>query len=107
MKLSALENKVLTELVEQFRARFGATEVFLYGSAARNQMDEASDVDLFVVLPKVDWRVEKEIISLCFDAELECGRVFSAMCCSVNDLYNSPLSESPLVVNVRKQGLAL
>jgi predicted nucleotidyltransferase len=107
MKLSKSENQALTELSRVFRDRFGAKEVRLYGSAARGQMDAGSDIDIFLVLPKVDWQIEKEIIKLCFDAELECGRVFSAVCYSIDDIQNGPLKESPLVLNVRKQGRRL
>lgn len=107
MKLSELENQSLAKLAKAFREQFGAEEVLLYGSAARGEMDEASDIDIFVVLPKVDWQIEKEIIKLCFDAELKCGRVFSAICYSFDDVRNSPMSESPLVLNVRKQGQIL
>ena len=107
MKLSALENQSLTELAKAFREQFGAKEVLLYGSAARSEMDEASDIDIFIVLPKVNWQIEKEIIKLCFDAELKCGRVFSAICYSIDDIRNGPLSESPLVLNVRKRGQVL
>lgn len=104
MKLSKSENQVLNELSRVFRERFGAVEVCLYGSAARGQMDEGSDIDIFLVLPKVNWQIEKEIIKLCFDAELKCGRVFSAVCYSIDDIQNSPLKESPLVLNIREQG---
>ncbi len=107
MKLSNSENRVLTELSKAFREQFGAVEVRLYGSAARGEMDVASDIDIFLVLPKVNWQTEKEIIKLCFDAELECGRVFSTVCYSVDCLQDGPLSESPLVLNVRKQGQRL
>ena len=107
MKLSKSESQVLTELSKVFREQFGASEVCLYGSAARGQMDADSDIDIFLVLPKVDWHIEKEIIKLCFDAELECGRVFSVVCYSMDDIENSPLKESPLVLSVRKQGRRL
>ena len=107
MKLSEAENQALIELSGLFREQFGAKEVCLYGSAARDEMDEASDIDIFLVLPEVNWQIEKDVIKLCFDAELQCGRVFSAICYSVDDIQNSPLKESPLVLNVRKQGRCL
>ena len=107
MKLSKSENQALVELSRVFREQFGAEEVCLYGSAARGQMDAGSDIDIFMVLPKVNWQIEKEIIKHCFDAELECGRVFSAVCYSIDDLQEGPLKESPLVLNVRKQGRRL
>lgn len=107
MKLSKLENQALIELSRVFREQFGAKEVRLYGSAARDEMDEDSDIDIFLVLPEINWQIEKDIIKLCFDAELRYGRVFSAVCYSVDDIQNSPLKESPLVLNVRKQGRLL
>ena len=107
MNLSEIENQALLELSKAFRDRFNAKEVCLYGSAARGEMDEASDIDLFLVLPNVNWQIEKEVIKLCFDAELKYGRVFSAVCYSVDDIENSPLKESPLVLNVRRQGRIL
>ena len=103
MNLSVSENQGLKELSKAFRHRFGAKEVLLYGSAVRGKMDEGSDIDLFIVLPEVNWQIEKGIIKLCFDAELRYGRVFSAVCYSIDDIQNSPLKESPLVLNVRKQ----
>ena len=107
MNLSEIENQALIELSRAFREQFDAKEVRLYGSAARGEMDEASDIDIFLVLPEVNWEIEKEVIKICFDAELKYGRVFSAICYSVDDIENSPLKESPLVLNVRKQGRLL
>lgn len=104
MRLSELEKQCISDLAAAFRERFGAEDVRVYGSAARGQMDPASDIDLFIVLPKLDWHIEKEIIRLCFDAELKCGRVFSAVCYTSDDLRNSPISESPLVLNVKREG---
>ena len=80
MNLSEIENQALLDLSKAFRDRFNAKEVRLYGSAARGEMDEASDIDLFLVLPNVNWKIEKDVIKLCFDAELKYGRVFSAVC---------------------------
>jgi len=73
----------------------------------REELDEGSDIDMLVVLPEVNWEIEKDIIQNCFAAELECGRVFSAACYSVNELEHSPLRVSPLILNARKEGQAL
>ncbi|MBN1942447.1 MAG: nucleotidyltransferase domain-containing protein [Phycisphaerae bacterium] len=107
MKLTKTERDGLAELSVILHERFGATEVLLYGSAARGQMDVDSDIDLLVVLPELNWDMEKEIIGLCFDMELEYGRVFSAVCFSENDLQETPLKESPLLKHARQQGQSL
>ena len=107
MKLSSKEKNALDKLARTFRERFRAKEIVLYGSAARDQLDKDSDIDLLIVLPEVNWQIEKDVIQHCFDAELECGRVFSAVCFSIDELENSPLRCSPFVLNIHKDGKSL
>lgn len=107
MKLSSEERDALSSVARTLRSRFGAKEVILYGSAARGQLDEESDIDLLVVLPECDWEMQKEIIGICFDAELQCGRVLSAVCYTTQEMEHSPLRSSPLVLAARRQGQAL
>lgn len=107
MELTREEWEALSRVVQTLRDRFGATEVVLYGSAARGQMDEESDIDLLVVLPRVDWEMQKEIIAVCFDAGLQCGRVISPNCYTKEELEDSPLRSSPLVLTARREGQPL
>ncbi len=107
MELSSEEREVLSRVARILRTRFGAEEVILYGSAARGQLDEESDIDLLVVLPKLDWEMQKEIIGVCFDAELECGRVISAVCYTADEMEHGPLRSSPLVLTARRKGQVL
>lgn len=107
MRLSESEKRILADLVETLRSEFGALEIVLYGSAARDDLEEGSDIDLLVVLPEVDWKVEQRVSGCCFDAELKCGRVISTACLSHAELTESPLRVSPFVLNVRREGIRL
>jgi predicted nucleotidyltransferase len=107
MELTAEEHDVLSKVTQTLRGRFGATEVILYGSAARGQLDEESDIDLLVVLPRVDWETQKEVIAVCFDAGLQCDRVISATCYTIDEMEHSPLRSSPLVLTARREGTPL
>ena len=107
MQLSESEKEVLAEVVEALRADFGALEVVLYGSAARDDLEEGSDIDLLVVLPEVDWEIEQQISDCCFDAGLKCGRVISTVCFGRDEIGESPLRVSPFVLNVRREGIRL
>lgn len=104
MDLSREEREALTRVVQTLRDRFGVTEVILYGSAARGQLDEESDIDLLVVLPRLDWEIQKEIIGVCFEAGLQCGRVISPNCYTKEELEHSALRSSPLVLTARREG---
>ncbi len=107
MQLTSTEQRILKELVDTFRRQFGASEVLLYGSAARGDLEEGSDIDLLVVLPEVNWEIEKRLIDYCFEAELKCGRVISTVWFSRDELAHSPLRVSPLVLSARKEGIPL
>lgn len=107
MELNIEERKALSKVVRTLRTRFGAVEVILYGSAARGSLDEESDIDLLVVLPTLDWETQKDIIAVCFEAELECGRVISAICYTTDEIEHGPLRSSPLVMTARREGHAL
>jgi len=104
--LNPKETEMLATLVGRLRA-MGATEVLLYGSAARQELEVGSDIDLLVVFPAVTWELEKRIGELCFEAGLECERVFSTLCFSADEIERSPLRFSPVVLNARREGVAL
>jgi predicted nucleotidyltransferase len=104
--MNAKEKEMLAMLVGRLRA-MGATEVVLYGSAARQELEAGSDVDLLVVFPAVTWELEKRVGELCFEAGLECDRVFSTLCFSVDEIERGPLRFSPVVLNARREGIAL
>ena len=107
MVLSEAEKQQLVALAAGLRAEFGATDVLLYGSAARGELEVGSDIDLLVVLPELDWEIEKRVIDRCFELELRLGRVVPAACFSKDELTGTPLRVSPFVLNARKDGVAL
>ena len=107
MQLTEAERRVLDEVVRALRRDFGASEILLYGSAARGELEPGSDIDLLVVLPQLDWEIEKEVVDLCFRAELNCDRIISTVCFSQAELTDGPLRASPMILNARKEGVPL
>ena len=107
MRLTKDEQARLKKLVRRLRDEAGAKEIYLYGSAARGELEEGSDIDLLIVLPEVTWEIEKRISGLCFEAEIEAGRVFSAICFSEHELLETPLRASPIVLAAKREGIAL
>jgi predicted nucleotidyltransferase len=107
MHLTPRERDLLTGFVRRLKTEFRAEEVVLYGSAVRGDMDPESDIDLFVVLPDVNWDVEKRIGDAAFDAGLEIGRVISTACFGKTDIADTPMRSSPFVLNVGREGVSL
>jgi len=107
MTLTKHERVVLQKLVYKLKSDLAAKQVILYGSAVHDALDEESDIDLLVVLPFVDWEVEKRVGGLAFEAGLEIDRVISTLCFSEEDMLQSFRQSSPLLHNIRREGVAL
>ena len=105
MELTNHERKILAGVVARLKTDFGAERVFLFGSAARGSMDRESDIDLMAIMPVADWDTKKRVCDLCFDAELDIGRIISVRCMGKEMIENGPLRGSPLVRNVQREGV--
>ncbi len=107
MKLNDKEYKIVKKLASNFKKKFGAEEVLLYGSLARGDGDKYSDIDLFLVLPDLDLKKENAIREFCYIGEEKCNRLISAICFTTHELNNSPLRFSPMVLNARREGMPI
>ena len=78
------ERRALAELVDRLRRRYGddLLRVVLFGSKARGDFDEESDLDVLIVasIPETDYRQHRRTISEdAYDIELNYGVVFSLL----------------------------
>ena len=96
-------------LAKQFRKDLAASlgkpvRVILFGSEARGEGTQFSDIDLFVILPNL----EKETLDIALDAAweigFEAGRVISVIPAVESELER--LSASPFFQAVQREGIA-
>ncbi len=103
-KLKYLVGRVKEELVRRYGR--GIDRVLLYGSQARGEAEEGSDIDLLVVVDEsLDAReVRRSLNDLLLEILLEEGELVSVIVVPRNtfDHYNSPL-----LVNIRREGVAV
>ena len=80
--------------------------VILYGSVARDQAEETSDIDLLVLLaPPFDYFAElRQIVEILYPIQLESERLISAKPVSVNDYQAGSLS---LYRNAARDGMVV
>ncbi len=80
--------------------------VYLYGSYARGDYREGSDVDVMILLEnyKNYWKEQSKISQLASDVSLEYDVTVS--CIFVKEIqWNTASDERPLIYNIRKEGL--
>ena len=107
MRLTQEDRAVVDNLAKRLKSEIGAEQVVLYGSAARGTLDSESDIDLLVVLPHVDWEIEKQVGGLAFEAGLEIDRVISTLCFSTDEIKQPIRRNSPLLRNIAREGVSL
>ncbi len=105
--LTTIEKRALTDFRDALVADFGAVDVRLFGSRARGEGDEESDLDVFIVLPRVDWKLEKKIYGLSFDISLKHAVLISPILYSQSDIENPSILISPLYQTVQREGIKI
>ena len=99
----------LAEFAGALRERFGSAvvDVRLFGSLARAEADEESDVDVAVVLERVDWKTRCEVIDLATDAGLPLDLRISPTLFDRETFVRWQRQERPLVMDIERDGVAL
>ena len=125
--LTFTEKKALTELKEKIKEKYPEAEIILYGSKARGDYDENSDIDLMIIIKDnyqinkgisfeeleklyflpVDKKVKNEILDILTDIQVK-------YCVSIDfQVKNKSYVETnlagvvPLYRNIRKEGIEL
>jgi len=105
---AGIENPVIQECKKALSKAYGKRlkGVILYGSVARNEAEETSDIDLLVLLaPPIDFFTElRQIVDVLYPIQLESERLISAKPVSLNDYQAGSHS---LYRNAARDGVAV
>jgi predicted nucleotidyltransferase len=101
-------NAVLKKLKTMLEKNYGSrlNQMFLYGSYARGDAVEGSDVDILLVLDNVQdpLNEREQLSSLLWELALEHQMVFSVLPVDTKTLNNR---NSPLFLNIRREGIVI
>ena len=81
--------------------------VRLFGSCARGEMREDSDVDVLVVLEVVDWRIKRDVIELAARIGLEHDVLLSPTVLDRATFEHWRAQERLFVMDIEREGLPL
>ena len=99
--------KAIQELKQGLVHRFGTdVELRIFGSVARGDYREYSDIDILVVLPvPVNNAVEEQVFDMAYDIELEYGLVIGTIVYSRDFWYSDRAAVMPLYKNIQRESL--
>lgn len=108
LKFNEKELDAVYKLKKRLLNRFPRTRIILYGSKARGNGEEFSDIDVLILLDrKIDTELEKQILDIAYEIELESDIVFGVMIESENFWDSSLARIMPLHQNIEKEGVLI
>ncbi|WP_176226699.1 nucleotidyltransferase domain-containing protein [Candidatus Hakubella thermalkaliphila] len=111
-KLSLLkteERNAVLEFADLLRERFGflIKELILFGSKARGESDQESDIDILIVLTNLSWEIKKSISELAAEENLKHNVLISTIRYDAATWESPLIKASPFGKSIREEGIWL
>lgn len=102
------KDDILKKIIGVVNKNAPDSEIYLYGSRARDHAQKPSDWDLLILLNRqnISFDFETTFMDGFYEIELETGEVISPLIYSKSD-WNEHHSITPLFENIRKEGIRI
>ncbi len=77
----------------------------LFGSRARGDADDYSDMDIFMEFEAVDSELKGKVKKAAWEMTLESGIIITTLLFSRHEIENSPLRSSPIIRVILEEGV--
>ncbi|MCX8116484.1 MAG: nucleotidyltransferase domain-containing protein [Desulfobacterota bacterium] len=104
-----LDRTILIEFKETLKKRYGdqILKVILFGSQARGDFEEESDIDLAVIVRQWSPELRDEIYDVAAAWELKHERVLSVLLMSEGDFVRLKERERRIALDIEREGVPL
>ncbi len=109
LKLTKEEKTILLELKKELHRLVGDSlaGLFLYGSKARGDSDDKSDIDVAIIVQGLTRELKDRILTKIADIEFEHLTPLSTIVISKKDFDNLKKRERRLALDVEKEGILI
>ena len=99
------ESDAIKAAIKMLKSEFSVSKVILFGSKARGDHDEHSDIDLLVVASRLlHWKEEKAIIEALFDIGIQYNVIFSPLFTFSDEWEEGIFTEFPVYQEISRDG---
>ena len=109
MKLADKESGMLQEFKNAVTEGLSHTVklIKVFGSRARGDATDGSDLDLFLVVDHIDTELREKISEVAWEVGFENDVVLSTFVVTLDQLEHGPVGVSPIVRQIEREGIRL
>ena len=104
--LSNKDEKIFNQFASMVRDKFPVAKIWAYGSRVRGDAKVESDLDVCVVVDKLDDISDSAIMKIAWQIGFENDVLISTVTYSKEEFEDGPCAESGLVQNILDYGIA-
>jgi predicted nucleotidyltransferase len=105
--LSPNDARIVRRLKRRLQAITSVKRLVVYGSRARGDDSEESDLDLFIELEALTPQLRKQISDLAWEIGFEEDVVISTFVATSQAITDSALAANPILMAIRSDGIAV
>lgn len=99
--------KIAETLKQRFSAVVPLLDFRVFGSRARGEADEYSDMDVFVEVETLNPQLEEQFADIAWEVGFENFMMISCLIFTRDEIENSPLRASPIVESIFEEGVRI
>ena len=103
--MKKVDFKVAKEFASRIRKKLGEASIIVYGSRAREDSELFSDMDICVIVEKMDRKTREIIFTTAWETGFKEDVVIVPLIFEKNEWENSPILESPIYKNIQREGV--
>lgn len=95
------------ELKKRIQERFNILDFRVFGSRARGDNTNESDMDIYIVLDELNDTIESAISDIAWEVGFKHDIVIFTLLYSKDEIGTGPYKESPIYLSIMKEGILL
>ena len=105
--LTPNDERIARLLKRQIQSMAPVRRLVVYGSRARGNASEDSDLDVFIELSQITPALRRQISDIAWEVGFSEGMVISTFVATTQAITNSPLSANPILKAIQSEGIAV